>query len=369
MLLTRISALLFAAAMALSAQTSKQLDISGANIWTDTGVDLKPGDTVKITATGQLQYMGAKPCGPEGLSRGWADLIRQLPVNEAGRGTLVGRISDNPAARAFLVGPKAERRAPVAGRLFLGVNQGANDQPSGTYHVTVEVTAGTVTSTPANVKVPQMTQALLDGVPVRVEDAQGNPGDRVNFIIVGSQSKVEAAFRAAGWVTVDKSKKDAVLRGLLSSVSKEAYVTMPMSELMLFGRIQDYGYAQGDPIRVVASRHHFRIWKAPFTVEGQTVWAGAGTHDIGFDKDQRNGKLTHKIDPDTDGERDYIGQSLQQTGMVVKLDYMRAAKTFESAKTAHGEEFRTDGRTLIVYLQPDQTSTSGIAFPDLFVPS
>ena len=33
------------------------------------------------------------------------------------------------------------------------------------------------------------------------------------------------------------------------------------------------------------------------------VWVGAGTHDIGFEKDQRNGKVTHKIDPAVDGER------------------------------------------------------------------
>ena len=62
---------------------------------------------------------------------------------------------------------------------------------------------------------------------------------------------------------------------------------MPMSQLELFGRVQDFGYAQADPLRVVASRHHFRIWKTPFTAGGETVWAGAGTHDIGFDKDNR----------------------------------------------------------------------------------
>jgi hypothetical protein len=39
-----------------------------------------------------------------------------------------------------------------------------------------------------------------------------------------------------------------------------------------------------------------------------------GTHDVGFDKDERNGKLTHKIDPETDKERDFIGQSLADTG-------------------------------------------------------
>jgi len=125
-----------------------------------------------------------------------------------------------------------------------------------------------------------------------------------------------------------------------------------MSELWLFGRAQDFGYAQADPLRVVASRHHFRIWKAPFTHDGSTVWIGAGTHDVGFDRDQRNGKLTHRIDPEVDGEREYIGESLSQTGMVAKMDYMMPRQSVREAKTAHGEEFRSDGRTLIIYLRP-----------------
>ncbi len=352
--------------VALHAQSSKEFDITGANAWTDTGLDLKPGDTLRITASGTVQYPGAKPSGPEGLGRSWTDLIRQLPLNEAGRGSLIGRIGDSAAARAFLVGPRTEHRAPIGGRLYLGINQAANDQPDGSYHVKVDLTSSPAQpATTSNVPLPKFTQKLLDSIPARVEDAEGNPGDRVNFVVIGSQARLEAAFRAAGWVTVDRTRKDAVLRGLLSSLSKEAYVTMPMSELMLFGRVQDYGYAQGDPIRVVASRHHLRMWKAPFTVDGQTVWAGAGTHDIGFDKDQRNGKLTHKIDPDTDGEREYIGQSLQQSGLVAKLDYMRPKTTVETARTAHGEEFHSDGRTLLVYLQPDDPGMAN-NFGDIF---
>ncbi len=354
-------------AIAANGQTSRQFDITGASQWTDTGIDLKAGDTVKFTATGTMQYSDAsQPSGPEGLGRGWKDLLRQLPLNESGRGTVIGRIGDTDAARAFLIGPRAERRAPIAGRLFIGVNHGAGDQPTGKYHVVVDRTAAPVQSVSQNAKLPVITQKLLDDMPVRVEDAAGNVGDRVNFVIIGSQSKVEAAFRNAGWVTVDRTRRDAVMRGLLSSLSKEAYVTLPMSELMLFGRVQDYGYAQGDPIRVVASRHHLRLWRAPFTIDGTTVWAGAGTHDIGFDRDQRNNGITHKIDPDTDGEREYIGQSLQQTGLVAKLDYLRAAKTIETAKTAHGEEFRTDGRTLIITMQPDDTATTSSNFNDLF---
>jgi hypothetical protein len=123
-----------------------------------------------------------------------------------------------------------------------------------------------------------------------------------------------------------------------------------MSKLYLFNHFQDYGYAQGDPLRVVASRHHFRIWKCPFTVGAETVWAGAGTHDIGFERDSRTGHLTHKIDPATDAERDYIGQSLLQTGLVLKEDYLLPSHPVTTAQTATGGSFTSDGRTLVIYL-------------------
>jgi hypothetical protein len=190
-------------------------------------------------------------------------------------------------------------------------------------------------------------------------------GDRVNFLIIGSEAKVHQALDAAGWIQPDKSVQNTILRGALASFSREAYVTLPISNLMLFGRNQDFGYAQADPIKVVATRHHFRLWRAPFAVDGQPLWAGAGTHDIGLEKDQRNGKLTHKIDPAVDGERDYIAQSLQDTGLVAKLDYMTPTNPITEAKTATGGGFHSDGRTLVVYLQPDTEDVSR-QFADLF---
>jgi hypothetical protein len=196
-------------------------------------------------------------------------------------------------------------------------------------------------------------------------DDQGTEGDRVNFIVVGSDELVRASLQAAGWVTVDKTIKDTILRGALASFSRQAYTTLPMSELKVFGRSQDYGYAQGDPVKVVAARHHFRLWRAPFNVDGRTVWVGAGTHDVGFDKDQRNGKITHRIDSDVDKEREHIGRTLSETGNVALLDYMTPKITVREAKTAHGQEFRSDGRTLIVYMKsegPDLRSKLGDLF-------
>jgi hypothetical protein len=126
---------------------------------------------------------------------------------------------------------------------------------------------------------------------------------------------------------------------------------MPMSELYLFGRVQDFGYEQAEPYAVVASRHHFRIWKAPFQWNGQDVWVGAGTHDIGFEKDQRNGKVTHKIDPAVDGERDNIGATLQKTDKVKTLTYYLPPNPVQDARNATGGGYHSDGRILVVQLQ------------------
>ena len=108
------------------AQT-REVDLPSTSGWVDTGVDLNPGDTVRISATGQLQYSNAKqPNGPEGLPRGFADLVRVLQVNESGRGALIGRIGSTEADRPFLIGATSNTQARVAGRLFLTINQSSS---------------------------------------------------------------------------------------------------------------------------------------------------------------------------------------------------------------------------------------------------
>ncbi len=344
-------------ALPLFAQT-KELDIQPSDGWVDTQLDLVPGDTLSFTATGGLQFAGAKQSnGPDGLPRGWTDLVRNLQFNDGGRGALIGRIGSDEAARSLLIGAKLTSQAPIAGHLFLAINQAAGDSATGSYHVTIQRTAAKAAAVNANVTVPAFTQSMIDSIPRRVEDAQGNPGDRVNFVLIGSSDEVQAALKTAGWVIVDKSDKDAVISGLFASISKQAYVTMPMSVLELWGRGQDFGYAQADPVQVVASRHHFRIWKAPFQLDGRDVWAGAGMHDIGFARDDRtkNG-VTHKIDPDSDHERDYIGESLTETGRVLKSTYVTPTDPVTKASTATGSSFTSDGRTLIIYLAPAKPS-------------
>ena len=194
-------------------------------------------------------------------------------------------------------------------------------------------------------------QKDINGLPRRVNDEFQNQGDMVNFVLVGSEQQVKDALDAANWHVADIDSKEAVLKAVLQTYEKKDYLQMPMSQLYLFGRKQDYGYELAQAYSVVASRHHFRIWKAPTTWNGQTVWAGAGTHDIGFEKDQRNGKVTHKIDPAVDGERDNIGQTLQASGKVKSLYYYLPPDPVQGAKNATGGGYHSDGRILVVVLQ------------------
>jgi hypothetical protein len=151
-------------------------------------------------------------------------------------------------------------------------------------------------------------------------------------------------------VKVDADVTDTVLHGIIESISKESYLTMPMSPLYLFGRRQDYGWAHAEPISVVASRNHLRIWKAPFQVSGQTLWVGAATHDIGFERDQRNNGVTHKIDPDIDLEKDYVEKTLSSTGLVAEVSHFLPENPLKEAKTATGGTFHSNGQVLILKL-------------------
>ena len=172
----------------------------------------------------------------------------------------------------------------------------------------------------------------------------------VNFLLLGTQDQVERVFRTAGWVLVDKDVKGALLTGAMQSLSKESYLTLPMSQLYLFGRPQDYGWAHAEPIKVAASRHHLRVWKAPSSVNGVPLWVGAATHDIGFDRDRRNNGVTHKIDPDIDLERDYVEKTLTGTGLVPSFTYATPADPLREANTATGGSFHSDGRVLVLRL-------------------
>jgi hypothetical protein len=336
-------------------RVSQEVQLTGESSWLDTGIDVQAGERVVLTASGTVRYADQQAdTSPTGMTRGFKDLLRVLPFNDAGRGAVIGRIGDKDIAQPFLIGAKRELVAPVPGRLCIGINQASDDTGDGTYTIRIKIYApasnAVIYSAKTVSSIPGVDKALFSKIPRRISDKAGDPGDMVNFLILGSQDEMEKVFTSAGWVKVDADVRDTILHGILESMSKESYLTMPMSPLYLFGRPQDYGWAHAEPISVVASRNHLRIWKAPFEVRGQTLWVGAATHDIGFEKDQRNNGITHKIDPDIDLERDYVEKTLSSTGLVEEVTHFLPQNPMQEAKTATGGSFHSNGQVLILKL-------------------
>lgn len=336
------------------------VQVDASREWTDSKIDMRGGETIKITATGTITYTDSKgrvkTFGPAGITRGMADLIHEYAVPNGGHGELIGRLGNGNSGDAFEVGETLTYTAPVAERLFLGINQSMKDagQATGGFQVTVEVlTQGSITAVggPAETRIPGITEKLLDSLPRRVSDQQQNPGDMVNILLIGSEAEVVKTFTTAGWVKVDKSVSNTIEEGLMDTFQKKDYLTMPMSILYLFGRPQDYGFAHAEPVRVFMSRNHLRVWKSSLEVGGRPLWCVAATHDIGFERDQRNNGLTHKIDPSIDGEREYVNDTLSSTGLVVARDHVTPTTPLTTAKTATGGEFHSDGRILVLSLK------------------
>jgi len=395
LLILLIGLLLPSLVTAQSAGQDSTFTVSTSQAWTDTGLDLKTGDVLQISATGTT-------CNPQGVS---GSSQANLPLSSAPAGALIARLHSQ-GAEPILIGTSHELHIDEPGHLSLGVNVSGTPPCQGDFSVKVHLvsaqagsqnaaysaqdvkqklasaaqiwlagqfgnatssssatnttgnsaTSGNTTSTTEALKISNTPldatlRKDIDGMPRRVNDEFNNQGDMVNFVLVGSQQQVQAALDAANWHLADTDTKEAALKAVLDTYQKKDYLAMPMSKLMLFGRYQDYGYEMAEPIAMVASRHHFRIWKAPFTYNGQTVWVGAGTHDIGFEKDQRNGKVTHKIDPAVDCERENIGSSLQKSGKVKSMTYYLPPNPVQDARNATGGGYRSDGRLLVVFLQ------------------
>jgi hypothetical protein len=330
---------------------SYSFKIEGSD-WTDTGVIITPADHLNFTATGSLSLADGRSAPPDGLTRGWKDLIRVYPLNSANSGALIGRIGDENAAVPFLIGATKDVDVSATGHLFLRLNLSSDLSGTGSIAVKMKLSKQTAQKT---ISAPDLAHLLspqlFATIPRRVGDLAGNPGDMVNFSLIGTEDQVTKAYAAAGWVQVDKTTQDAVVHGLISTLSHAAYTEMPMSTLYLFGRSQDLSFARADPLAVAAIRHHLRVWKTTEVVAGQPLWVGSATHDNGFEKDQRTGGVTHHIDANVDQERDFLEQSFSGAGALAGAAYVTPSDPLTTAKTATGGTFQSDGRIVVMDLR------------------
>jgi hypothetical protein len=198
----------------------------------------------------------------------------------------------------------------------------------------------------------------MNYLPPRVFNGEGREGDMLNVVFVGQEGDLQKAFERAGWVKSDKIKLISVWHLLLHRTND---ARLPMSRLYLFGRVQDYSYALPDPAAAVSRRHHIRIWKTDYTIDGTPVWAGSATHDIAIEVAKRGHLISHRIDPAVDAERDFVGIDLTTTSSVSRQEYLHSPDPVFQALTASGETYHSDSKILLLDLNPISPNKINVA--------
>jgi hypothetical protein len=153
-----------AAAAAAAATKAKQISVPATH-WTDTGVTVKAGDVLRITAAGSWTD-GSTTSGPDGSAKTWPDNFFNLAdlgvcqdcatTKVAEWGALIGYVGSAPPAagsyasttirpaalRVFYVGANYEAKATESGKLWLGKNADAysGNTSDNSGHVTAKVT-------------------------------------------------------------------------------------------------------------------------------------------------------------------------------------------------------------------------------------
>lgn len=188
----------------------------------------------------------------------------------------------------------------------------------------------------------------------RTRTREGILGDPVNLALLGDEAQIHAVMRAAGWTPADPITGRSTWKIITTTLTRKSYAEAPVSNLYVFSNRQDFAYQRevdGNP----AQRHHVRFWKAPdgWLLPGghSADWVAAGTYDrkVGFSLFTL--QVTHKIEQDTDIERDYIVSSLEQSTASITTSVIKDFSTGYHSRNGGGDSIETDGDLPVIDLR------------------
>lgn len=197
---------------------------------------------------------------------------------------------------------------------------------------------------------------LLENLQCCVTNKSGKEnGDPLNLVVVGDGVDAIFPFVTRGWRLNEPVDAASSYRMAKAFLTGQQYDTAPVSPLYLFNRYQDVALQKARSS--ISQRNHLRLWQAPFTIEGEKVWIGQISRDIGIKLTTKSWSLTtHRVSPYVDQERDYLLQDLLMTGFVDRFGYVTGvgASAPENPRVNLTDDpYYTDGLRLVVFLGHD----------------
>ena len=174
----------------------------------------------------------------------------------------------------------------------------------------------------------------------------GAAGDPINLVFVGSKDQITRSFQQAGWLIPDPITPQTSAKIAADSLAHKSYPTAPVSNLYVFGRVQDLAFEK--PTNDVQNRGHIRLWKTGTLIGGQLVWVGQASYDSGIELSSTNHFPTHHIAPTVDLERNTIGADLEKTGLVKEEADAAFTPPILYARNGGGDYYESDGDVLVL---------------------
>src|SRR3989441_150585 len=174
----------------------------------------------------------------------------------------------------------------------------------------------------------------------------GAAGDPINLVFVGTKDQIMHGFQKAGWLLPDPITPQTSAKIAADSLAHRSYPTAPVSNLYVFGRVQDLAFEK--PTNDVQNRGHIRIWKADTLIGGQPIWVGAASYDSGIELSGTNHLPTHHIAPTVDLERNTVGADLEKTGLAKEEVDAAFTPPILYARNGGGDYYESDGDVLVI---------------------
>ena len=196
----------------------------------------------------------------------------------------------------------------------------------------------------------------LEQLPCCATNKDGDENaDPLNLVIVGESHDLLNSLTRSGWSFTHRISMKTVGRMVGSALNDNPYPVAPVSSLYVFNRKQDFALQRARSN--IAQRNHMRFWMAPYTYQGQQVWVGQISRDIGVKVTTKSPTLTtHVIDPEIDLAREYLLHSLLAEGFVSKFGFVKgstAAPRTQPAQNLTGDPYFSDGMRLVIMLTPE----------------
>lgn len=186
----------------------------------------------------------------------------------------------------------------------------------------------------------------------RTRTGDGLLGDPVNIGILGESVDIQQAMENSGWHRAEAVTLASSWRIITKTLRRKPYATAPVSPLYLFNRKEDFAYQQevdGSP----SKRHHVRFWKTPqgWVLPGGTRvdWLAAATFDRAVGLSLFTMQVTHKIEANTDLERDYVINTVKYCNpTAAKTSLIKDFSSGYESRNGGGDSIITDGHLPIL---------------------